>query len=226
MPAETVIAAPADLLLSSTEVAVSVTPAGVGTLAGAVYVVGVPFSVFAGETVPQVGEHAVPFCVSTHAAPWFVGSLFTEAVIGTAAFSGINAEAGATATVMARTVIPALPDFVLSAIEVAVMVTLVSLAGGVGGAVYVAVVLLSLLSVPAPDVGLIAHVTPWPDGSYCACPLRAEVPVASTEFGFAVTATEIAANVMFIWFDLVRSASEVAVIVTVTSLAGGASGAL
>jgi hypothetical protein len=52
----TVIAAATDFMVSVTEVAVSVTVAGVGTLAGAVYVTAAPEALVAGATVP----HAAP----------------------------------------------------------------------------------------------------------------------------------------------------------------------
>jgi uncharacterized protein (UPF0261 family) len=91
--------------------------------------------------------------------------LFSVALYCRLALIGIRAETGVTATVMANTVTPALPDFVASDIDVAVMVASRSLAGGVGGAVYVTAVLVAPLSVPAPLVGEIAHVTPWSEGS-------------------------------------------------------------
>lgn len=96
--------------------------------------VGVPLAVFAGEAVPHAGEHGLPLCVTVHAAPLFVGSLFTVAVYCALAWSGISAESGATVMVIARTVMGALPETLLSATDVAVTVTLSSLTGGVGGA--------------------------------------------------------------------------------------------
>ena len=51
--AVTVIAAAADLVPSETEVAVSVTKAGDGTLAGAVYEMGAPEALELAESVPQ-----------------------------------------------------------------------------------------------------------------------------------------------------------------------------
>ena len=126
--------------------------------------VGVPLGVFAGEAWPHV-EHALPFCVTDQAASLFVGSLLIVALYCRLAVIGMRAEVGVTATVMAKTVTPALPDWLVSDIEVAIMVATRSLAGGVGGAVYVTAVLVALLNVPAPDAGLIVHVTPWPEGS-------------------------------------------------------------
>ena len=48
------MAAAADLLLSATEVAVRVTEAGLGALAGAVYVTGTPDALDVADSVPQV----------------------------------------------------------------------------------------------------------------------------------------------------------------------------
>ena len=73
VPSVTVIVALADLVVSVTEVAVTVTVAGVGTAAGAVYVVGVPFAVLAALKVPHV-EHGVPLCVTVQLTPAFAGS--------------------------------------------------------------------------------------------------------------------------------------------------------
>ena len=61
VPAVIVIVAPADLVASFTETALSVAVGLAGTDAGAVYVVAVPLGVLAGEAVPQPGEHAAEF---------------------------------------------------------------------------------------------------------------------------------------------------------------------
>jgi hypothetical protein len=66
-----------------------------------------------------------------------VGSLLTVAVNGCATFSGNSVPTGATATTIAGTVTDAVLAAPLLATEVAVNVTLTSLAGGVPGAVYV-----------------------------------------------------------------------------------------
>jgi hypothetical protein len=80
VPLVTVTAAPADLVVSVTEVAVTVTVAGVGTAAGAVYVVGAPLNVLLGEIVPHVGgahaEGGVP-CVVVQLTPALAGSFRT-----------------------------------------------------------------------------------------------------------------------------------------------------
>jgi len=67
---------------------------------------------------------------------------------------------GVTETVIAGTVMLPVSDFVLSATEVAVMLTVRSLAGVLAGALYVTEVLVVLLSVPAPVGGERLHVTP------------------------------------------------------------------
>jgi len=82
VPLVTVTVAPADLVVSVTEVAVTVTIAGVGTAAGAVYVLGAPLNVLVGEIVPHVGAHAeggVP-CVVVQLTPAFAGSFRTVGV--------------------------------------------------------------------------------------------------------------------------------------------------
>jgi len=73
VPFVTVIVALADFVVSVTEVAVTVTIAGVGTAAGAVYVVGAPLAVLAGLNVPHV-EHGVPLCETVQLTPAFAGS--------------------------------------------------------------------------------------------------------------------------------------------------------
>lgn len=65
-----VIAAAFDWAESVTEVAVSVTEAGLGTLAGAVYVTGTPEVLVAGETVPHAAP-VQPFPVRVQLTPLF-----------------------------------------------------------------------------------------------------------------------------------------------------------
>jgi len=57
-----------------------VTVAGVGTIAGAVYVVAVPLAVLAGEIVPHAGEQGVPLCVKVQVTPLLLGSFVTVGV--------------------------------------------------------------------------------------------------------------------------------------------------
>ena len=85
--------------------------------------------------VPQIGEQAVPPCVSIHVTPLFAGSLATVAVNCSAVVSGNSALAGVTETVTAEKVTVTAFDTKVLNTEVAVMVTAKSLAGGVGGAV-------------------------------------------------------------------------------------------
>ena len=92
------ITALADLVWSASEVAVRLTLALAGTEAGAEKVVGMPLAVFAGATVPQPGEHGLPFCVKVHATPLFVVSLLRLAVIFVVLCTTANAEVGETLT--------------------------------------------------------------------------------------------------------------------------------
>jgi len=89
----------------------------------------------AGATVPQAGEHAVPFWVSVHVTPPLPGSLATLPVKCCFALSATLAAAGDTETEMAETVTVADIDFVGSAAELAVTLTVRLLSGGVDGAV-------------------------------------------------------------------------------------------
>ena len=74
MPLVSVMAALADLVVSATEVAFSVTAALAGTALGAVYVVKAPLAVVAGLTVPHAGEQAVEFCVKLQLKPELLAS--------------------------------------------------------------------------------------------------------------------------------------------------------
>jgi hypothetical protein len=65
----TVSEADADLVMSATEVAVTVTVAFAGTVDGGVYVVGASLAVLVGATVPHAGEHAEPPCVRVQVTP-------------------------------------------------------------------------------------------------------------------------------------------------------------
>jgi hypothetical protein len=134
VPLVTVSVALADFAASVTEVAVSVTVAGLGTAIGAVYVVGVPLVVVEGMAVPQL-EHAAPFCVMVQLTPAFAGSFRTVGMKSWVILTGMIAEAGETDIVMASTVTVTEPDFVESDTEVTVMVTGKFAAGGVEGAV-------------------------------------------------------------------------------------------
>lgn len=130
---------------------------------------------------------------------------------------------------MAAKVTPADPDFVASVAEFAAMVTWVSAAGGVAGAVYVTLVLVGLLRVPAPVAGVIVQelaLTPLFDGSLLTVAVMTEVPCAPTTLGAAAADTLIAGTSMTTLLDLAGFDTAVPVIVTIRSLAGGVAGAL
>lgn len=161
--------------------------------------------------------------------PALAGSKLTVAVICEVPVACIEKGSAERETAMAARVIAVDPDFVRSLAEVAPMTTCTSLDGGVAGAVYVALVLVKLLSVPAPVVGLIvqeAGLTPLFAGSLLTMAVISDVPAASTGLTDAVTETEMAATSMLTLFDLVESDMAVAVIITNTSLGGGVAGAL
>jgi hypothetical protein len=117
-------------------------------------------------------------------------------------------------------------DFDVSITEVAVIVTVRSLAGGVAGALYVTEELVILIRLPAPDAGEMVQATPWPDGSLSALALIGTIPPACTVAVVGETETLIASTVTFAAFDLEVSATEVALMVTVKSLEGGVLGAV
>ncbi len=130
------ILAEAVLVLSDVEVAVTVTEPPVGTEGGAVYVVALPLAVCAGLNDPQAP--ALPH-VTVQSTPALDGSFATTAVSGLLELTSTDeGGAGLKETAIAGTVmvVAAEIDFVLSAVEVAVTVT-VAPAGTVAGAVYV-----------------------------------------------------------------------------------------
>lgn len=102
---------------------------------------------------------------------------------------------GETDSVIANTVIGTDPNLEPSATEVAVTVTVRSLAGGVLGPVYVALKLVPetaalWLTLPHWDtLQETLHVTPLPEESPLMVAVSESVPVASIEFTLAVTAT-------------------------------------
>ena len=61
VPVEIMIEAPADLLVSDTDVAVNTAIAEAGNVAGAVATVEAPLAVLVGAAVPHAGEQTVPF---------------------------------------------------------------------------------------------------------------------------------------------------------------------
>jgi hypothetical protein len=75
----TVTAADADLPMSATEVAVTVTVRGLGAMAGAEYVTGAPLAELVAESVPH-GVPEQPAPVTDQVTPELLGSLKTVAV--------------------------------------------------------------------------------------------------------------------------------------------------
>ena len=92
--------------------------------------------------------------------------MLTAALNVWTALTGIRAEPGVIDMAIAGTWMEAEADTAMLVTDVAVMVTLRSLEGIFAGALYVADVLVISLSVPAPDAGDIAQVTPICPGSY------------------------------------------------------------
>jgi hypothetical protein len=90
-------------------------------------------------------------------------------------------------------------------------------------------VLVWPLRVPAPVAGEIVHdvgLTPAFAGSLLTVAVIVDMPVAPTVLGFAESEMVMAGTVMLAKFDFEGSDTEVAVIVTRTSLGGGVAGAL
>jgi hypothetical protein len=93
--------------------------------------VAVPSGVLLGATVPQPGEHALPFCVSVHVTFPLLASLLTVPLSCSELPACTFAEVCDNETEIAGTVITAVIDLE-SAIAVAVRFTFKSLAGGPG----------------------------------------------------------------------------------------------
>lgn len=128
MPCEIVKTAEADFVESATEVAVSVTVEGVGTLGGAAKVTLV--AVIA-ERVPHDAP-LQPVPVRAHVTPCPLGSLVTEAVNDWDKFTETVREEGEMDTEIGFGIamaILAVANLVVSLMEVAVMLTF----GGLGG---------------------------------------------------------------------------------------------
>src|SRR5438132_1117521 len=129
-------------------------------------------------------------------------------------------------TAMAGTVTMAELDANGSATEVAVTVTVKSLAGGVDGALYVTAVVVGLVRDPAPDAGDMAQVTPLLVGSLFTTAVIASEPVACTMAVVGDAEIVMAETVTLAAPDLEVLATAVALMVTVKSLGGGVVGAL
>jgi hypothetical protein len=135
VPLVSVIVALEDLVVSATAVALSMTVALDGTVAGAVYVVGTPLAALVGLIVPHPGEQLVPFCVSVQVTPALVASLLIVAVNCCVALTGMIPLFGETAeTAIAGTVTVADEDLVESETDVAVTATVKSVDGSPGAA--------------------------------------------------------------------------------------------
>jgi hypothetical protein len=83
-----------------------------------------------------------------------------------------------------------------------------------------------LLSVPAPEAGEIAQVTPFCPGSYCTVAVNVWLLPAGTVAVPGETATTFAGTVAVALADIEVLETDVAVMVTARSLGGGAAGAL
>jgi len=137
-----------------------------------------------------------------------------------------SAVAGATETFSVGTLTVAEADFDGSAIDVAVMVTVRRVAGGVTGGLYVTELGVTSLRVPAPDAGEMVHFTPRPDGSLFTLALNGTVPPACTVTLVGSIETVIAGTVTVAESDFDVSATDVALTVTLRSLAGAVAGAV
>jgi hypothetical protein len=104
--AVTVIVADADFVPSLTDVAVSVTVAGLGTVAGPVYVTAVPDALLVGDTAPHAPAVAHD---AAHVTPFAALSLLTVAVKLCVPLAATDAVAGATVTVIPGIVVPPSP---------------------------------------------------------------------------------------------------------------------
>jgi hypothetical protein len=224
--ASTVTVTEPDFVESDIEVAVMFTgKVAVGGVDGAVYVTEVPVGLLR-VPPPDAGEVMIQELGLT---PAFAGSKLTVAVICEAPVACTEKGFAERETAMAAKVIPMDPDFVGSLAEVAPMTTCTSADGGVAGAVYVTLVLVGLLRVPAPVAGLIvqeAGLTPLFAGSLPTVAVICDVPAAPTGLTDAVMETKMGGTSMFRVFDFVGSDTEVPVIVTDRSLGGGVAGAL
>jgi hypothetical protein len=151
-----VIVAIADFVASAADVAVNVTVAGEGTAVGAVYVIAVADALLVADKVPHVAAlHPAP--ASAQVTPLFAESPVTVAVKFTVPLASTvdvvcESETATPAAAPAVIVIVADADFVPSATDVAVIVTVAGF-GTAAGAVYV---------VAAPEALVVADSDPQP----------------------------------------------------------------
>jgi hypothetical protein len=225
----TVIVAAAVLLVSVTDLAVSVTVAGDGTLAGAVYVIAAPDALDAAESVPQLAP-VQPAPLNVHATPLFCASFVTVAVTLCVFPVCTDALVGFTDTLTgggagAVTVIVAAALLLVSVIDLAVSVT-VGGAGTVAGAVYVIAAPAALDATDnVPQAALVqpapvnVHVTPLFCASFftvavtlCVFPLCTDALDGATDTLICATAPIIVTCAVS---SAVGWAWEIAVMVTV-----------
>jgi hypothetical protein len=179
-------------------------------------------------SVPHVApEQPVP--ESDQVTPLFCESFCNVAVKAAVVETCTDVEVGLTPTEIgngaAVTVIVAAADFVPSATDVAFSVTVAG-AGTPAGAVYVADVVVTFVSVPqlAPEqpVPESDHVTPLFCESFCTAALKFAVVETCTESDVGLTETEIgggpAVIVKVAVADFVPSLTDVAFIVTVAGV--------
>jgi uncharacterized membrane protein YebE (DUF533 family) len=170
-------------------VAVTVTAAGLGTVAGAVYVTAAPEALLVGATDPPPAD-------TVHVTPLAAVSFATVAVSAVVAPVCTEAVAGDTVTEIAGggvvTVIVADPALVPSATEVAVTVAVAGL-GTVAGAVYVtAAPEAALVGATDPPPAGTVHVTPLAVASFATVAVSCVVAPVGTEAVAGDTVTEIA----------------------------------
>jgi hypothetical protein len=225
VPLVSVIVALDDLVVSATALAFRMTVALDGTVAGAVYVVSAPLAALVGLVWPHPGEQSVPFCVSVQVTPAFVASLLIVAVNCCVALTGMIALFGETAeTTIAGIVTVACEDLVESETDVAVTATVKSVDGS-PGAVYVIATPLAVEvgeTLPQGDgEHETVHVTPLLLGSLPTVAVNCCVVPASTVALWGSMPTVIANTVTIAEAIAKGLATEVAVTVTVKSLAGG-----
>lgn len=156
-----VIVATAVLVTSATDLAVSVTVAGVGTLAGAVNVIAAPDALDAADSVPQAAAvHPEP--LSAHVTPLFWASFCTVAVMLWVLPVCTEALVGDTETAIvvapAITVTCAVSITVDCACEIAAMVIAAG-EGTAAGAVYVPFASMVPCVVSPPATPFTCHVT-------------------------------------------------------------------
>src|SRR5437667_444506 len=206
-------------------------------LAGAVYVIAVPLGLLAEERVPHVGEQFDPFCIRDQETPVLLASLETVAVNCCVVPSKTFAAVGDTETEMGGVTVTvaavAVAEAVVSATEVATMVTS-AFTGTLPGAVYVAAVPLGVVAgamVPQPgeqDVPLCVSVqlTPLLPASFVTVAVNCCVPVTGTLAVAGETETAMGGVMVIVAAaDFVVSATETALTVTCAGV-GTADGAV